>query len=139
MALLWVQLSTCFSVKHNIHPVSQLDFTFNIHHLNLEQLLATTIRILPSQLIHEGTQKYHVQCDSIVITHYMKKCCGKEPASKLRLRAALVGLDIYKQTGLSHQVGGWKVSPHIWLGTFRKTKFPLWGTAWNVHVGTNAK
>lgn len=69
----------------------------------------------------------------------MQKCCGKEPASKLRLRAALVGLDIYKQTGLSCQVGGWKVSPHIWLGTFRKTKFPLWGTAWNVHVGTNAK
>lgn len=53
----------------------------------------------------------------------MLKCCGKEPASKLRLSTLCCfgGAWYNKQRDLSHQVGGWKVSSFIcgWAHSIR--------------------
>lgn len=113
VALLRVHLSTCFSVKHNIHPVSQLDFTFNIHHLNPEQLLVTTIRIQPSDPVNSGKEHKNttiVFSVTALLWHInMLKCFGKEPANKLRV-STLCCFD-----GAWHIQAERSVTPSVWL------------------------
>lgn len=143
VALLRVHLSTCFSVKHNIHPVSQLDFTFNIHHLNPEQLLVTTIRIQPSDPVNSGKEHKNtmiVFSVTALLWHInMLKCFGKEPANKLSFHFVLLWWGLtYTSREICHtkRVVGRPASIHMWVGTFSKTKCPPWGTARNIHAVT---